>query len=315
MKIKDALNWAEKELKKAKIKSYKLDALVLLSFVLNKPKEEILASQNTEISPKRLGNYKSLIYRRSCHEPIAYLTGQKEFFGFNFKINKSAFIPRPETELLIEEVLKEIIEEEKRKAKQTGELFLINKNTKLPFNLSFKKLIICDVGTGSGNIAITLAKYLPRSKIFAIDISEKALRLAKENAKLNKVKNITFLKGNLMEPITLKSDIICANLPYISKKEIKNLPQEIKNYEPKESWFGGKDGLEVYRCLIPQLKSKIKPGGKVFLEIGWNQSKKIIELLKKYFKNAHIKIKKDLSKRDRIVIVRLRKEVKKLGKN
>lgn len=232
MKIKQALKEATVKLKKKKITSASLDAEVLLSHVINKPREYLFTHPEANLSTFQLKNFRTLISRRTKHEPVAYLTGHKEFFGLDFIVNKSVLIPRSETESLVEAVIKEV---------------------------GNKKLTIADIGTGSGCIAIALKKNLPLTKIIATDKSAAALKVAKRNAQKHQV-TIQFKQGNLLEPIkSQKIDVIVANLPYL-KDNLKYPDQKTLQYEPKAALQGGQDGLKIYRQFFKQLqKLKNKP--------------------------------------------------------
>lgn len=229
MQINKALIWAEHKLKK--IKTASLDAEILLSHALNKQKSFLYTYPEKKLTPSQFVRFDKYVSRRAENEPAAYITRHKEFYGLDFKINKYTLIPRPETEHLVEKILK-------------------NKKIKT----------IADIGTGSGCIAIALAKNNPGLKIYATDISAKALAVAKKNTKLHKIKNITFKKGNLLEPLkNTKLDALAANLPYLSEKTYKKNYEQLK-YEPKNALLAGKDGLDCYKKLFSQInKLKYKP--------------------------------------------------------
>jgi release factor glutamine methyltransferase len=235
-----------------------------------------------------------LILRRKKHEPIAYIIHKKEFYGLDFYVDKRVLIPRPETEKLVEKILDYCKNDQRLCAPrhlvgragmasspdesrdETSEADLI---AKLPRRGNFacrgvhtqgqNNFTVCDIGTGSGCIAIALVKHLPQAKIYAIDISRKALTIAKLNAKKHKVlKQIKFIQSDLFSKILkpVKFDIIVANLPYLSQKKYQATTPEIKKYEPKIALIGGKKGDEIYQKLILQAKQHLKPNGKIFLE-------------------------------------------------
>ena len=317
MKINEILNQATLVLKSAKIDQPRNEALLLLAFALGNTKENICAWSDKKITAARKRRFWNLIKRRTKHEPVAYLLGHKEFYGLDFLVNKHTLIPRPETELLIEEVLK----------------LLLTPYSLLPF--------IIDIGTGSGAIAITLAKRLPRAKIFATDISDKALHIAKKNAKKHKVK-IIFKKGNLLSPLTynlkpiIYNLIITANLPYLPTKIWRRSMPDVKKYEPRSTLDGGTDGLKYYKNLFKQIKKLPSPYGgaqgpalpptsyslpttsysplptsysllpiTLFLEIDPSQTNTIKKEIKKHFPKAKMRIKKDLSGKNRVVIIEI----------
>jgi len=287
MIIKQTLKLAAAKLSAHGLKLPRLEAEILLSAILKKPREFLLAHGERKLTASQISNFKLKISRRLGGEPVAYLTGHKEFYGLDFYVNKNVLIPRPETELLVQEAAK-----------------LITRNSKL--------VTLVDVGTGSGCIAITLAK-LTKQKLMAIDISKKALAVAKQNAKLHGVaKNIKFFKGDLLEPllnskfvIRHSSFVVLANLPYLDSKW-KNLLKSSDSlglkFEPKVAIAGGADGLSLYRKLAKQIKSLKKLNLTLLCEIGHLHGPK----MKKIFSFAKkIQIKKDLSGLNRLAIIKI----------
>jgi release factor glutamine methyltransferase len=264
MKIKDALKLGEP-----------LEAEVLLSFVLQQPKEYLYAHPENNLTYRQEKNFRHRLGRRAKGEPVAYLTGHKEFFGLDFLVDKSTLIPRPESELLIEEVLK-------------------NKNVKN----------IIDIGTGSGCLAIALAKHLPDADIIATDISLPALKIAKQNALRHSVeKQIKFIPGSLLQPIRHLADntVIIANLPYLNRQQMSE--PSIK-FEPATALYGGADGLEYYTKLFRQLTKATD--FKLILEIDPAQAKKITKLAQEILPGSKVEIKKDLAGRDRVCVLSFR---------
>lgn len=228
MTIKQALIEATKKLKSA------LDADILLSHAIDKSKEYLYTYPEKNLTKKQTEKYNRLIKKRIKKIPVAYLTNHKEFFNLDFYVDKNVLIPRPLTESLVEEVIKEA------------------KN---------KKINIADIGTGSGCIAIALKKHLPQATVYATDISIAALNVAKKNAKKHRVK-IKFFQGDLLAPLSNKKiDIIVANLPYLTKSQIKN---ELK-YEPKTALLGGD---KYIKKLLRQAKELKYQPEKIFLETG-----------------------------------------------
>lgn len=280
MTIQQALLSAIKKLQKKKIDSPHLDAEVLLAFILNKTRSYLLAHHQQNVTARQLKKYSALISRRQHHVPTAYLTNQKEFYGLNFYVSTDVLVPRPETEVLVEETIKCA-----RQLHQT---------------ISYKPLAICDVGTGSGCIAITLAKYLPHAKITATDISEKALTVAKKNARTHKVlKKIRFLAGDLLRPLILKKikcDIIVANPPYLTRAEIKNV-----RHEPKMALYGGKMGMEVIERLLMQSTEVLNENGVILLEISPTQTKLVDFIVEQQLPGRKVTFIKDLNGRNRVV--------------
>lgn len=272
---------------------------LIIAHILKKPREFVLAYPEYTLRKQQTENIRKNILRRTNHEPIAYILGHKQFYGLDFKTDKNVLIPRPETEMLVDTTIEEI----RRKN---------------------KKASIIDVGTGSGNIIISIADSIKKFKLpiadyrlLAIDISKKALHVAKHNAKKNKVdKKIKFIKSNLLSCL-LKNNlmmkyfnnlIIVANLPYLSKKIYNATMPDVKNYEPKSALHSGKEGLDYYEKLFKQIKNILSKNYKlkiiIILEISPEQKNKITSLIKKYFSRSKITFKKDLVDRWRVCILK-----------
>ena len=250
------------ELKQKKIATFRLDSEILLSKVLNKRREEILINLNQKICAKHESKYSDLIKRRSNNEPVAYICEEKEFWSKNFFVNNNTLIPRPETELMVEKLVK------------------IFKD---------KRISILDIGTGSGCILISLLSELKNSKGVGIDISKNAVLIAKKNAKRHKMQhNTNFFNKSLASNFIQKFDLIVSNPPYIMSKDIKNLNDDIKKYEPRIALDGGNDGLDLIKKIIYKTKNILKFKGKLALEIGNEQNKKVSTILEKNnFKIEH----------------------------
>mgnify|MGYP003950767767 CR=1 FL=1 len=259
MNALDLINLGAKELRQKKIASSRLDSEILLSKILNKSREEILINLEDEICQKQLFRYKELIIRRSKSEPVAYILEEKEFWSKKFFVSPFTLIPRPETELMVEKLIK-IFKE--------------------------KKLSILDMGTGSGCILISLLSELKYSTGIGIDISKKALMIAKKNSIKHSVQNkIKFLNKSLNGKFNQKFDLIVSNPPYIRSNEIKNLKDDIKKYEPIIALDGGNDGLDLIKKVIYKAQYILKFKGTLALEIGNEQLNKVSEILtKKNFK-------------------------------
>jgi release factor glutamine methyltransferase len=251
---------------------------------LDKPKELLYSHPETKLTKQQLLEFQNLIARRSQGEPVAYLQKTKEFYGLNFFVDKRVLIPRPETELLVEEVLK----------------IIQSKN--------YKPKTVADIGTGSGCIIISLAKNVAASRkrqavsFHATDISKPALAVAKLNAKKHKVK-IKFYHGDLFKPLKNKKiDIITANLPYLDNYYKSSKNPGLK-FEPKTALEGYQQGLAVYEKLFRQMAG-LKPKPKIIIcEFGPTQAKKMEKLIKKYLPQYRIIIKKDLAKLNRMAII------------
>ena len=255
MNALDLINFGENKLRQKKIVSSRLDSELLLSKTLNKKREEILINLDERITQRYFSKYKELIFRRSQNEPIAYILEEKEFWSKNFFVSSDTLIPRPETELMVE-ILVKIFKE--------------------------KKISILDIGTGSGCILISLLSELKNSKGIGIDISQRALRIAKKNSEKHTMQSrIKFLNKSLDSKFYQKFDLIVSNPPYIKSSEIKNLKEDIRKYEPRIALDGGNDGLDLIKKVIYKTKYILKVKGMLALEIGNEQLKKVSEILKK----------------------------------
>ena len=277
MLIKEALSLANIELES--FSSKQLDARILLGYVLNITQETLLINYNQPITKNEESRFFQYIKRRKSFEPIAYIIENKEFYGINFFVDKNVLIPRPDTEILVDEI---ILEYKK--------------------NFSDKEITILDLGTGSGAIAVSLAILIPLSKITATDISESALKIAIKNAMLNNVVNqIEFIKSNWYSNLKdAKFEYIVSNPPYIDSADKPYMSQETLLYEPENACFADNNGLINYDKIISEATYFLKKGGKILLEIGFNQSKSVVSVLEKH-QFTEIVIIKDLSSHDRVI--------------
>ncbi len=280
MKIREAINKGSIQLKMQKIDSPKLKARLLMQSLLEKDRQYILVYDEKQLTQEQEEDYFKNIERLGNGEPLQHITHQQEFMKMNFYVNKDVLIPRPDTEVLVEEVIK------------------------IAKKINAKKIL--DLCTGSGAIAISLAKYINNSQITAVDISEKALKVAEKNAKKNKVENqIAFLSSNLFQNLPKeKYDIIVSNPPYIKREVIKSLDKEVKQ-EPLIALDGGWDGLDFYRKIVHQSYEFLKYKGYLCLEIGYDQKIDVIELIEQEEKYIDTYSKQDLYGNDRIVITKL----------
>jgi release factor glutamine methyltransferase len=263
MNALELINIGTKELQQKNIGTSRLDSELLLSKILNKKREEVLINLNQKISKRDFSKYKNYIKRRSQKEPIAYILKEKEFWNKSFFVSSDTLIPRPETELLVEKLI-EIFKD--------------------------KQISILDIGTGSGCILISLLGELINSRGVGIDISKKALVVAKKNAKKHKISNnIKFVYKSLNHKICQKFDLIVSNPPYIESNQIEYLMEDVKNFEPRIALDGGNDGLDLIKKVIYKTNYILKYKGMLALEIGNEQFKKVSEILiKKNFKIVHI---------------------------
>ena len=267
-------------LKNEDIDGPKNKARAILQHTLKKSKEYTIIYDKNEVTKEERDNYVKNIKRLISGEPLQYITGVQEFMKLNFIVNKDVLIPQPDTEILVEEVIK-----------------IANK---------MENPIILDLCTGSGAIAVSLAKNIPNAKIIATDISKKALEIAKYNAKLNGVLNsIDFIESNLFNKIkNIKFDVIVSNPPYIETNEIQKLPKDVRQ-EPMIALDGGKDGLDFYRKIYDKGNEFLNRQGYICVEIGYNQReavKRIIEKKQRYVETYCIK---DLCENDRVIVTQI----------
>ncbi|WP_061213082.1 peptide chain release factor N(5)-glutamine methyltransferase [Syntrophomonas wolfei] len=271
--IKELIDWTTRFFADRGLAEPRLEAEVLLAHVLLQNRVYLYTHYDQPVNQEERQQFRELIKRRIKGEPLAYIVGYKEFMSLEFKLNQAVLIPRPETELLVEEAL------EIARAKEG--------------------LRICDVGTGSGAIAVSLAFYLPTAQVYATDISAEALEKARENALRHSVA-ITFYQGDLLSPFLKEEpyDIIVANLPYISKEEFLMLDSGVKDYEPSPALLAPGDGLELYRRLLPQAYTLLVSGAYLLLEIGHEQGSRAREMMQGW---GETEIIKDLAGRDRLI--------------
>jgi len=265
MLVNEAINFAEQELKKTNNLNSRLDSEILVSYLINIPRENIYSKLKEDLQLDKVEKLKQLVNRRAKKEPIAYILNNKEFWSSNFYVDRSVLIPRPETEVLIDLLLSRIT----------------NKN---------KYLDVLDIGTGSGCILISLLKELTKARGVGVDKSSKAIAIAKKNSSLNKIHNRICFKNISLEQINFdkKFDIIVSNPPYLSNVSLKNLDFDIRLYEPKVALQGGVLGVDLLNKIIYLASKILKINGLLALEIGDNQ----FHILAKYLKENRFKILK-----------------------
>lgn len=280
MTIKETLRKGIIELKVNNIQEPSLKARLLLQYILNKPRQYLIVYDSEQLTLRQEVNFFKGIKKLAKGIPLQHITHSQEFMKMTFYVNEDVLIPRPDTEILVEEVIK------------------------IAKRINAKKIL--DLCTGSGAIAISLAKYIEDSQITAVDISDKAISVAKLNAKNNNVENqITFVESDLFKQLPKeKYDIIVSNPPYIKKEIIKSLDKEVQN-EPKIALDGGYDGLDFYREIISNAYEFLKFTGYVCLEIGYDQKDDVLELFENEGKYVDASCKKDLFDNDRVIIARL----------
>ena len=292
MTIKQAIEKAIVNFKLEKIESPNLKARMLMQYVLKKPREYIMVYDNKALTPNQEKEYIKYMTYIQNGIPIEHITHQREFMKLNFYVDENVLIPRPDTEILVEEVIK-----------LASKPRIYNENAKFVPELQAKFLDLC---TGSGAIAVSLAKYIENCEITATDISHKAIEIAKTNAKNNQVENkITFIQSNLFENLVEeKYDIIISNPPYIKRKILKTLDKEVQK-EPQIALDGGEDGLDFYRKIIKEAYKYLKYEGYLCLEIGYDQKEEVINLIEKKKKYIDTYCIKDLCDKDRVIITKV----------
>ena len=292
MKLKEILNDGIYVLKEKNIDDCNLKARILLSFLLGKPKEYLIINDNKELEVEKQVEYYSLLDRLISGEPLQYITNNQEFMGLDFFVNEKVLIPQPDTEILVEAVMKYL---NNNCGKEICELFENYPQEKL------NNPKVLDLCTGSGAIAISVAKKIQSDNIevFASDISKDVLEVAKINCEKNDVK-VNFIQSDLFENINEKFDIIVSNPPYIETDVIPELSKDVQN-EPHLALDGGEDGLDFYRKIAKETGKYLNKNGMLFLEIGYNQKDSVQEILENNnFKN--IICLQDFSGNDRVII-------------
>jgi len=278
VKLAQALHEATEALRAAGIEDARLEAEVLLRHTLHLDRAHLYARLQEDLSPADQAAFHSLLARRLAREPTAYIVGQREFYGLDLETTPAALIPRPETELLVEEAL--------ARARR------------------FERPLIVDVGTGNGAIAVALAVHLPQAVLVAIDLSREALALAVRNARRHGVEGrIIFLQADLLAPLAQTVDLIVANLPYVRSGDWEALPPEIREHEPRAALDGGPDGLREIERLLEQAPSCLRAGGSLLVELGPPQAAPALALARRCFPGAAARILPDAAGLDRLLAV------------
>ncbi len=287
MEIKEALNKAVDFFKKHQISQPRLDAEVLLAHLMGMERIQLYVNYDLPLQEDELKGYRQLIVKRVSPLPVAYLTGEKEFMSLALKVNPAVLIPRPETELLVETVINFCQEQ------------------------GLKEPNIVDIGTGSGAIAVSLAYYLAGARVLGIDISRKALAVARENiCSYQLEERVKVIQGDLLGPLLKLQknnvDVIVANPPYIRATAMASLPPDVKK-EPKEALWGGDDGLFFYKKLEQQVAQVLKPTGLLALEIGDDQAESVRCLFNQQLGPA--RLLKDYAGKNRIILFERKQQV------
>ncbi|HJO61088.1 MAG: peptide chain release factor N(5)-glutamine methyltransferase [SAR202 cluster bacterium] len=282
MNVKETLNVASEELMKIGSLDARLEAEVLLRHVLKIDRATMFRDLDEDVSIEDSGNIASLVKRRTQREPLAYITGAKEFYGLPFVVSEEVLIPRQETELLVDTAIVQ--------AK----------------SLDKSEISIVDVGTGSGAIAVSLALNIPTSSVIAVDISESALTIADDNRRAHGLySRVKLRRGNLLEPIVEKIDILVSNPPYIRSDKLTSLQEEVLQ-EPMVALDGGYDGLELIKKLLFQAVDKMSNPSVILFEIDSDQAAEAVKLSQQFFPSAIITVLKDLSNNERAVLLEIR---------
>lgn len=274
------LDWTRAHFESRGLESPRLDAEVLIADALHLPRVMLYAKFDQPLSDEERATIRARVGRRARGEPIAYIIGEREFFSLAFEVTPEVLIPRPETEGLVEAALR------------------LLKDRPEPW--------VADVGTGSGAIAVTIATEVPPARVFALDRSRGALEVARRNAARHQVDSrVTTVESDLLDALPRAApdqafDLICANLPYIPSAVISTLARDVREHEPLAALDGGPDGLDLIRRLIVSAPPRIKPGGAILLEIGYDQGKSVTELLLSAgWQDA--RVHPDLAGKDRVV--------------
>src|SRR3989344_4221726 len=288
MNVKTALRNATRRIQKRAIATAPLDAELLLAAALGRDPQYVLSHFDKELTERQKAALAEMVLRRCNFEPIAYITGTKDFYGRSFFVNRAVLIPRPETELLVETIIK------------------YGRN---------KPITITDIGTGSGGIAVSLSLALPKATVLATDISPEAIAVAKKNARHYRAP-VTFTVGNLLEPLAEKHiDVVVANLPYIPSEQLTKLQPAVKqpataelaeqlpiHYEPLLALSGGGDGLLLYRQLFKQLARRTDLPAAIAVEHGESQRDQLVSLLETAYPTKTITLLRDLAGLPRVIM-------------
>ena len=287
----ELLHHAEARLRAAGIDDARLEAEVLLCHALGLTREALFVRLHDSLDAEAQASCESLVRRRLAHEPAAYITGHKEFYGLDLACAPAALIPRPETELLVDEALAYL------QAQEPG-----TRNQE-PGPLPSPRVV--DVGTGNGAIAVAIAVHAPEARIVAIDTSRAALRLARQNAEAHGVAGrIDFFQGELLGPLRGAFDLVVANLPYVPTRLYEKLPPEIREHEPPAALHAGRRGTALIERLLTGAPARLRPGGLLLAEHAWNQGPRLRDAARASFPDATIGTKRDLAGRERMLVVR-----------
>ncbi len=274
-----AINTGAQRLEEAGIDTARLDAQVILAHALDVDRSWLFAHFEHVLTAGQADYFTELIARRIAYEPTAYLVGRKEFYGIDLQVDRRVLIPRPETEMLVDAVLDVVA-------------------VKAP-----QHLIVADVGTGSGAIALAVALNAPGTHIYAVDVSMDALAVAGANTARHDLHGqVTLLHGDLLAPLPAPVDVIVANLPYVTREDYHHLGQDVRVYEPRLALEAGEEGVDLIARLLPQIPAYLHPGGVAVLEIGYNQGQLMLDLIGRLLPAAReVELSQDYQGHDRMV--------------
>ena len=273
--VLQVLDWTADRFADAGIESPRVDAEVLLAHCLGVERIRLYMDFDKPLHQEERARFRPAVKRRLGREPVAYIVGKREFWSLSLSVNRDVLVPRPETELLVEKALERIPDGEPK--------------------------VVVDVGTGSGAVALAIAKEKPDARVHATDTCPGALTVARKNADQHEAE-VTFHQGDLLEalPPDIRPDIIVSNPPYIAEAELEALEPEVRQWEPRQALAGGKDGLDLIRTLVSQAAQRLLPGGHLLLEIGHTQGESVSNLLKQKGFEA-VEVHLDLAEKPRVV--------------
>jgi len=281
--LREALLWATRLIAASGSATSRLDAEVLLGHVLGLSRAQLHAHWDDPLAAAQAERYTELVRRRAAHEPVAYLICARPFHDLDLYVDRRALIPRPETEHLAEEALAWVQAHQPCKG---------------------RPLRVVDVGTGSGALAVVLARQIPQAQVWAVDISAEALAVAAHNvSRYGLERRVTLVCADLLGAFGSQFDLIVANLPYISREELPSLPQDVAGYEPQVALDGGEEGLEVIRRLLAQAPERLASPGLLLLEIDHRQGDRVMEMAQENLPGAKVSLLRDYAGLERVVRV------------
>jgi release factor glutamine methyltransferase len=274
--VREVLDWTGAYLRRGGVERASFEAAELLAHALGEERLALYLEPERVLTPEERARFRELVKRRRAGVPLQYLLGQAEFMDLRLRVDERVLIPRPETEELVELILKELDPQ--------------------------REWEILELGTGSGAIALALAQALPKGRVLATDISPQALALAKENALRNGLEGrVSFIESDWFEGVVGEFDLVVANPPYVSREEARSLPKEVREHEPRLAWDGGEGGLAAIREIIVAAPEHLRPGGRLYLEIGATQGGRVEALALATRAYGEVKVLPDLSGRARFL--------------